>query len=326
MENSSCSLTGFAQARQRPRTLPGNRAGNRNTDSRAAQNLWPTFKSTSASLCIRSGPACTLGVGLPTQAWPSQLAGLPSSPVGPHQFLYLLPLDGHGSFFGIGLLLPGISMKRKNTPGPLQSRHRRQARTCLTSLRHDSPHNPQRPPALTYWPFQLSPEPPFTESPGELVNSQMAGIQFNLISEPGRSVRICLSREFPSEADAVGPRTTCGEQVCQRMPENARECPSGQNQCKARPAFNHPTKPACPDPKMQLDRKTHKQPCTPVQYKTVFTPSRDLAAILSLRSCFGAINSQMRSLWHSKDTACEPCPKTNFPKTNFCLFIFLSLD
>lgn len=137
---------------------------------------------------------------------------------GPTSSFTCCPLMAMAPFFGIGLLLPGISMKRKNTPGPLQSRHRRQTRTCLTSL----PHDPQRPPALAYWPFQLSPEPPFTESPGELVNSQMAGIQFNLISEPGRSVRICLSREFPSNADAVGPRTTCGEQVCQRMPENAR--------------------------------------------------------------------------------------------------------
>lgn len=147
MENSSCSLTGFAQARQRPRTLPGNRAGNRNTDSRAAQNLWPTFKSTSASLCIRSGPACTLGVGMPNQAWPSQLAGLPSSPVGPHQFLYLLPLDGHGSFFGIGLLLPGISMKRKNTSGASSKP------TPQTS--QDMPHQP---------PPRLSPQPTETAS------------------------------------------------------------------------------------------------------------------------------------------------------------------
>lgn len=159
---------------------PGNRAGNSNTDSRAAENVWPILRSTSASWprrdLIFSGLACSLGLGVPNQGSPSSMAALPCSSGAPASVLTCWPQLLHT---GRAFCSQESACGRRTPLGPPSKPTPQTGQDAPPQ----PPCNPETWPVHACCPFQLSPgRPPeqcFSESPGELVKSRIAGIHLN---------------------------------------------------------------------------------------------------------------------------------------------------
>ena len=97
------------------------------------------------SIC--SGPACSLGLGYLTRPARPNRPLCSAPPWGPAGVLTCWPWLALAPSFGLGPLLPGISVQWTDTPMPCQSQQHRQART------HQPPRNPERQPARAFCPF-----------------------------------------------------------------------------------------------------------------------------------------------------------------------------
>lgn len=150
---------------------------------------------------------------MPHRACLPQLAALPCSSGGPHHCVLTRgPRLAPAPPFGMGLLLPGISVQQTDTLVPRPIQQRRQARTQLTG-RPTTPRDGQLVlTALFNSHLRAHQSSASQNQPESLLSHGLLGS--TSISEPGRRLRICLSNKFPGAADAAGPGTTSGDPLC----------------------------------------------------------------------------------------------------------------